>query len=95
MYVPECPRNGLYLFQHTGIPDPANALLRTALISVTCVLVMTSVLTFIIGLFCGHCLSQRRRKSGRETVSTPSNATAHVKDLELKENVAYVTLRPK
>ena len=76
----------------TGISDTT---LRTALISVTCVLVMMSALTFIIGVVCGHCLSQRWRKSAatKKNDESPSDPTAE--DLELKENVAYITIRPK
>ena len=75
------------------MPDPANAMLKTALISITCVLIITSALTFIIGLLCGHYLSQRYRKSEKVSVSNPT--TERAEDLELKENVAYITVRPK
>ena len=78
---------------HTGISDPAIAMLKTALISTTCLYVMTSVLIFIVGFVCGHCFSLRQRKSGKESASTPT--TEHAEDLELKENVAYITVRPK
>ena len=45
-----------FYLQHTGAPDSSTAaatttqMLRTALISVTCVLVMMSALVFLIGL---------------------------------------------
>ena len=90
--------------QCTGAPDSSTVtasttvqILRTALISVTCVLVMMSALTFLIGFICGHCFSQRwRRPSGKEDDESPSNFTTEPrKDLELKENVAYITIRPK
>ena len=87
----------MHTLQHTGMPDPANATLKVSLISITCVLVVISVLMFVIGFICGHCFSQRQRKSEtiqhQESVSNPT--TEHVEDLELKENVAYITLRPK
>ena len=87
---------------HAGTPDhdsrPATATtavqtLRTALISVTCVLVMVSILTFIVGFVCGHFFSQRRRKSSGKKDELPSSPTAE--DLELKDNVAYITIHPK
>ena len=72
-------------------------MLRTALISVTCVLVMMSALMFVVGFVCGHCFSQRWRKSANKNdESSPSHLTTEPgEDLELKENVAYVTIRPK
>ena len=84
-------------FNHTGTHDSANTMLKTALISVTCLYVMTSALIFIIGFLCGHCFSQRHRKSEKQSVSNSTNVTCteHAEDLELKENVAYVTVRPK
>ena len=91
--------------QHTGAPAVAPSLatatrvqmLRTALISVTCVLIMMSALTFLVGFICGHCFSQRwRRPSVKKDDESPSNLTTEPKeDLELKENVAYITIRPK
>ena len=85
-----------YFLQYAGTPDLDNASLRPALIAVSCLLVVASVLMFIIGLICGHCLSQRWRKLSqhKQSMST-SHTTKQVEDLELKENVAYVTLRPK
>ena len=83
----------LSIFSYTGMPDPAIAVLKAALISVTCVLIMISALTFVIGLLCGYYFSQRYIKSGKESVSNPT--TEHVEDPELKENVAYITVRPK
>ena len=90
-------------FLHTGTPGPSPAattstaaILRTALISVTCVLVMMLALTFVIGFVCGHCISQRWRKSAQKNNNSPSNPTIEPgEDLELKENVAYITIRPK
>ena len=62
----------------------------------TCVLVMLSALTFIIGFVCGHYFSQRRRKSVKKNTGSPSNPTTEPgEDLELKENVAYITIHPK
>ena len=89
--------------KHTGAPSPSTATaastqtLRTALISVTCVLVIMSALTFLIGFICGHCFSQRWRKpSEKKDDESPSNLmTEPREDLELKENVAYITIRPK
>ena len=78
---------------HTATPDPAIAMLKIALISVTCLYVMTSVLIFIVGFVCGHCFSLRQTKSEKESASNPT--TERTEDLELKENVAYVTVRPK
>ena len=88
--------------QHTGAPDSSTAaatttqMLRTALISVTCVLVMMSALMFLIGFICGHCFSQRWRKpSGKKDDESPSNLTTEPReDLELKENIAYITIHP-
>ena len=72
-------------------------MLRTALISVTCVLVTMSALTFIIGAVCGNYLGQRWRKSAaNKNIESPSDPTTEPgEDLELKENVAYITIRPK
>ena len=72
-------------------------MLRTALISVICALVMMSALTFIIGGVCSHCFNQRWRKlANKNYESSPSHPTTEPGvDLELKENVAYVTIRPK
>ena len=87
----------MHFLQHTGKSNSNNASLRPALISVSCLLVVASVLMFIVGFVCGHCFSQRRRKftaQHEQSVSTPTSSEC-VEDLELKENVAYVTLRPK
>ena len=80
--------------QHTGAPVQ---ILRTALISVTCVLVIMSALMFLIGFIGGNCFSQRwRRPSGKKDDELPSNFTTKPReDLELEENVAYITIRPK
>ena len=71
-------------------------MLSTTLISVTCVLFMMSVVTFIIGVICGHCFSPRWRESANKNSGSPSDPTTERgEDLELKENVAYITIRPK
>ena len=57
-------------FNKTAIetPDSSTAtatavqILRTALISVTCVLVMMSALIFLIGFVCDHCFNQKWRR---------------------------------
>ena len=93
----------LELFLHTGTPDPSPAAttaqtLRTALITVTCVLVMMLALTFVIGFVCGHCISQRWKKSAGKNDESPSDSNSTTEpgeDLELKQNVAYITIRPK
>ena len=83
-----------YFVQHTGVSVTA-AMLRTALISVTCILVVMSVFIFIIGFVCGHCFSQRSRKSAdKNKQSASQNHEIMESDLELKENVAYITMRP-
>ena len=83
----------VYFLQHTGKDNVP------ALISVLCVAVVASVLMFIIGFVCGHCFSQRQRKlTQHEQAMSTSTAAASNElegDLELKDNVAYVTLRPK
>ena len=85
-----------YILQHAGTPDLDNASLRPALIAVSCLLVVVSVLMLIIGLICGHCLSQRWRKLTQHKQSMSTNhTTEQMEDLELKENVAYVTFHPK
>ena len=71
-----------------------------ALISVSCVVIVASVLTFIMGFVCGRCYSSQGRKKltqHEQTMSTSTAAAANeqVENLELKDNVAYVTLRPK
>ena len=86
----------VYFLQHTGKPNSDNV---PALISVSCVAVVASVLMFIIGFVCGHCFSQRRRKLTQHeqtmSMSTAAASNEPEGDLELKDNVAYVTLRPK
>ena len=88
----------VYFLQHTaaGKPNSDNV---PALISVSCVAVVASVLMFIIGFICGHCFSQRRKilAQHEQTMSTSTAAASNEPegDLELKDNVAYVTLRPK
>ena len=77
----------------------SGATLTTALISVTCVLVVISVLTFVIGFICGQCYVRKKASAANSNKNAePSNtgpANEQVGDLELKENVAYVTLCPK
>ena len=73
------------------------AMLRTALISVTCVSVLMSLFTFIAGIVCYHYISQRWRASSADINKQPgshSNPKDTESELELKENVAYITLRP-
>ena len=70
----------------------STAVLRTSLVSVTCVLIMLSLFVFIAGVVCGHYLSQRWRESADRNKKLESHST--VSDLELKENAAYITLRP-
>ena len=86
----------VYFLQHTGKPNSNNV---PALISVSCVVVVASMLMFIIGFVRGHCFSQRRKKltQHEQTMSTSPAAASNEPegDLELKDNVAYVTLRPK
>ena len=82
----------LTLFMHACTGMSTAVMLRTALVSVTCVLVVMASLTFIIGFFCGHYLSQRWRKSADRNKQSKSHNMEP--DLELKENVAYITLHP-
>ena len=91
--------------QHTGAPAAGPSLatttivqkLGTALISVTCALVIMTALMFLIGFICGNCFSQRwRRPLGKKDDESPSNFTTEPReDLKLKDNVAYITIRPK
>ena len=88
-------------YQHAGNCNSDSDSLKPALVSVSCLLVVVSLLTFIIGFICGHCFSQRRHRKLTQhdpsmalSVSTAA-ASEHVEDLELNENVAYVTTRPK
>ena len=84
----------IYFIQHTGVSATA-AMLRTALVSVTCVLVVMSVFIFIAGFVCGHHFSQRLRKSAdKNKQSASQNPKIMESDLELKENVAYITVHP-
>ena len=86
----------VYFLQHTGKPSLDNV---PALISVSCVAVVVSVLMFIIGFVCGQCFSQRQRKltQHEQTMPVSTAAASHEQegDLEQKDNVAYVTLHPK
>ena len=72
--------------------------LRPVLIFVSCLLVVASLLMFIIGFICGQYFNQRchRKLTRQERSRAMSTAAAskHVENLELNENVAYVTLRP-
>ena len=69
-------------------------MLRTALISVVCLSILISAVTFVVGVVCGHCISQRRESTAsKQSREQKSNATNE--DLDLKENVAYITLHPK
>ena len=71
------------------------AVLRIALISVTCILVVLSLFMFIAGAVCGHCLSQRCKESANRCEQSESNSPADKEsDLELKDNVAYITIHP-
>ena len=69
---------------HTGMSD---ATLTTALISITCVLVVISVLTFIASLV-GQCYLRRKpaavTKNSESSKSGP--ATEQVEDLKQKDN---------
>ena len=86
--------SSIYFIQHTGVSATA-AMLRTALVSVTCVLAVMSVFIFIAGFVCGHYFSQRWRKSAdKNKRSASQNPKIMESDLELKENVAYITVRP-
>ena len=70
-----------------------DATLTTALISATCILFVISVLMFITGFTCGHYL--RKKSANKNAELSTGAANEQVEDLELRENVAYVTLRPK
>ena len=79
-------------------PDPATPMLRSALISVVCLSILISAMTFVVGIICGHCISLRLRVStaGKQSKKQESSAiNEQGEDLELKENVAYITLHPK
>ena len=75
----------------------SDATLRIALISVTCVLAVISLLMFIIGFIYGHYLLVRKKSANENDKSSSNPPVEQMEDLsiELKENVAYVTLRPK
>jgi TRAP-type C4-dicarboxylate transport system permease small subunit len=75
---------------HTGM----TAMLRTALISVTCIQAVMSVFTFIAGIVCYHYISQRWRASADTNKQSESQKEME-SDLELKENAAYITLHPR
>jgi hypothetical protein len=81
-----------------GKPNSDNV---PALISVSCVVVVASVLMFIIGFISGHCFTQRQRKltQQKQIMFTSTHAAAaaneQVEELELRDNVAYVTICPK
>ena len=78
-----------HLHLYTGMSD---ATLKTTLISVTCVL---ALLMFIIGFICGHYLQIRRKLAHEYDEKSSSPTVEQVENLELKENVAYITLRQK
>ena len=83
-----------FFIQHTGVSATV-AMLRTALISVTCILVVMSVFIFITGFVCGHYFSQRLRKlANKNKQSASQNHKIMESGLELKENVAYITVHP-
>ena len=69
-------------------------MLRTALISVTILLVILSVLMFLVGFATGgYYLSQRWRKSASATENeSPSNSTKAESQecVDVKKNVAYI-----
>ena len=63
--------------------------------SVTCVLAVMSVFIFITGFVCCHYFSQKWRKSAdMNKQSASQNPKIMESDLDLKDNVAYITLRP-
>lgn len=73
------------------MPDPTK--LKAALISVTCVLVVISVLTFITGFITGYYF--RWRMSAKNIHIESSIHRRHKleeEDLKLKENPAYITI---
>ena len=95
-YFNTCTAAGTLYPMASPATTTAAEMLRTALISMACVLVVMSVVIFVIGFICGHCFSRRWRKpSGKKVNESPSNLTTEPReDLELKENVAYITIRP-
>ena len=85
----------VFFVSHAGISD---ATLLIALISVTCTLAVVSVSMFVIGVSCGYHLKMRTSAVNNKNVESSSirnPASEHMGDLQLKENVAYVTIRPK
>ena len=83
------------IVSRAGISD---ATLLIALISVTCTLAVVSVLMFVIGVTCGYHIKMRKsavNKNAKSSSVIQSPASEHMEDLQLKENVAYVTIRPK
>ena len=70
--------------------------LRPASISVSCLLVVVSLLMLFIGFICGQCFNQRHhRKLTQQEESATAAASERLEDLELNENVAYVTIHLK
>jgi hypothetical protein len=88
--------NNIYThdFVHAGTTA---AMLRTALISVTCIQAVISVFTFIAGIVCYHYISQRRRASAvtNKQSDSQNNPRDLEPELELNENAAYITIRPR
>ena len=61
------------LLQHTGKSNSTNASLRPAVISVSCLFVVASVLMFIVGFICGHSKKEKVYSSAwKVNVSTPA-----------------------
>ena len=85
----------IYAHQHAEMCDPATAMLRAALISVVCLSIIISAVMFVVGLVCGLCLSQRWRESTASEKNKEQESSAVNEDLELKKNVAYITLHPE
>ena len=84
----------LYSCVHVHAGMTTTVMLQTALISITCVLVVMSLFIFIAGVICGHYISHRWRESADRNKQSKSHNTVTDRDLELKENVAYITLYP-
>ena len=92
-----CTNSFYSIHIYTGIPDPAIAMLRTALISVTFALVVLSVLMFLVGFITGgYYFSQRWRKAASAIESEPpSNPPNEPQEgVDLKKNIAYMDLDP-
>ena len=81
--------------QPTDLFDSTISTLRAALISVVCLSILTSAVMFVVGAVCGHYISLRWRVSTAGKRRKEQKSSAINEDLELKENVAYVTLHPK